>query len=175
MQIFDDIENSYVNPKEYYSHNEELLEIIPYKDATGLLSEADVIKTLRERGFTDSPITTEYTSDGTMITTKEAEDSDETHPNYQTYLLSDSGEYWTISVTMRSIIANPVGYNMECNKHGVQLVVAESEVMTCYDSKTNSFYNTKPNKSELIIKQVDRIDAETLNSLTVDQLEYGIN
>ena len=53
---------------------------------------------------------------------------------------------------------------MECNKNGVQLVVAESEVMTCYDSKTNSFYNTKPNKSELIIKQVDRIDAETLNS-----------
>ena len=70
-----------------------------------------------------------------------------------------------------SVIANPVGYNMESNAHGAQLILSESEVITSYDSVTNSFYESIPNESELIVKTVNHIDAETLNSLTVEDIE----
>jgi hypothetical protein len=36
-----------------------------------------------------------------------------------------------------------------------------------YDSDANMFYETIPHESELIVKTVDRIDAETLDTLTV--------
>ena len=35
-----------------------------------------------------------------------------------------------------------------------------------YDSENNMFYETIPKESELIVKVVDKIDSETLNSLT---------
>ncbi len=135
------------------------------------MTEAEVIALLKERGFTDNPITTEYTADGEMIDKKEVGESDETHPYYQTIFLSETGEYWTIIVMKGSVIANPVGYNMESNAHGAQLILSESEVITSYDSVTNSFYESIPNESELIVKTVDHIDAETLNSLTVEDIE----
>ncbi len=135
------------------------------------MTEAEVIELLKERGFTDNPITTEYTADGEMIDKKEVGESDETHPYYQTIFLSETGEYWTIIVMKGSVIANPVGYNMESNAHGAQLILSESEVITSYDSVTNSFYESIPNESELIVKTVDHIDAETLNSLTVEDIE----
>ena len=152
------------------NERKERKDIIPYKDAAGIQTEAEVLKTLRERGFTDNPITTEYTSDGEMIDEKEVGESDETHPYYQTFFISETGEYWTIFATMGNIIANPAGFNLESNTYGVQLILAESEVLTCYDSSTNSLYKTIPNESELIIKVVDRIDAATLNSLTKESL-----
>lgn len=135
------------------------------------MTESEVIELLKERGFTDNPITTEYTADGEMIDKKEVGESDETHPYYQTIFLSETGEYWTIIVMKGSVIANPVGYNMESNAHGAQLILSESEVITSYDSVTNSFSDSIPNESELIVKTVDHIDAETLNSLTVEDIE----
>ena len=50
----------------------------------------------------------------------------------------------------------------------MQLVIAESEIITGYDSSNNMFYETIPDESELIAYVVDRIDAETLDSLTVE-------
>ena len=38
--------------------------------------------------------------------------------------------------------------------------------VTEYDSENNMFYETIPKESELIVKIVDKIDSETLNSLT---------
>lgn len=170
-QVYEDIENSYVDAKEYYASSGELQDTIPVEESVAVQSESEVTETLRERGFTDIPITTEYTSDGAMIEAKEVGESGEMHPYYQTYYVSDTGEVWTIQVMSGSVIANPVRYNMESNPHGVQLILSESEVITCYDSVTNSFYETIPKESELIVKVVDHIDAATLNSLTVEGIE----
>ena len=169
-QIFEDIEKSYVDAKEYYANHGKLRAVIPYKEASEVLSESEATKVLSERGFNYDAITTEYTAEGKMIDAKEVEESDETHPVYQTHFVSETGEYWTIIVTKRSMIANPAGYNMELNTHGVQLVVSESEEITCYDGVTNSFFETVPDESELIIRVVERIDAATLNSLTPEKL-----
>lgn len=67
-------------------------------------------------------------------------------------------------------MANPVSFNAE-SELGVQLIIAESEVISCYDSQSNMFYETIPNETELIVKVVDRIDTETLDRLTVEVIK----
>ena len=86
------------------------------------------------------------------------------------FTISSNEELWTIIVLNGCIMANPVSFNVESDL-GVQLIIAESDVISCYDSQTNMFYETIPNETELIVKVVDRIDAETLDSLTVEVIK----
>ena len=46
-----------------------------------------------------------------------------------------------------------------------------SNTVMSYDGTTNRFYETIPNKSSLIVKTVDRIDAETLENLTIGAID----
>lgn len=67
------------------------------------------------------------------------------------------------------IIAYPVSYNMELET-GVETVISESEIIMGFDSETNTFYETIPAESELIVKVIKKIDAETLDSLTKEDI-----
>lgn len=155
---------------EYYWNNSEVITVVDVKESNDLLTEKQVIDVLEERGFIDYPITYEYSIDGEYdYATEVSENSTDKHPMYMTYYMSEVGEVWTIFVINGTIIANPASFNLESNLEA-QLLISESEELTSYDSETNKFYITIPKESAAIVKIVEKIDAKTLEKLTIEEI-----
>ena len=95
--------------------------------------------------------------------------SSDKHPMYITYYYTKKEELWTILVIDGDIMANPVSYNMQADSDK-QIIVSESETITSYDNITNQFYRTVPNKSVLNVKVVKKINAKTLEKLTIEEM-----
>lgn len=155
----------------YYKNNSELLDVIDAKNSDEVMTESEVVTFLKDRGFTDYPVTYEYSIDGEYGDQLEAsENSENKHPMYQTIYLSSSGEAWIIYVINGMIFANPFYFNAESDLE-VQLIISESEKFTSYDDETNKFYITIPHESEILTKVVDSIDANTLDNLTMEDVK----
>lgn len=155
--------------EEFYKERSTIVASYEAEKSEQMLSEGQAVENIHARGFEEYPVTYNYTKDGTYVEEQETSESNEQHPIYQTFYSSSSEELWTIMVVNGSIIATPISYNMQSDR-GVRLIVSESEIIIGYDSSKNIFYETKPNESELIVHVVDHIDAETLDSLTMDVL-----
>ena len=154
----------------YYETNSELVDIIDVEESGDVLSEADVKSLLMSKGLGDNPITYEHSITGERVDNSEVTDgSTNTHPMYQTLFLSQTGEAWAIYVINGAIYANPVSFNLESNLDA-QLLVSESETLTSYDDATNQFFVTIPHESEIILQTVDKINAEALDRLTIEEL-----
>ena len=52
-----------------------------------------------------------------------------------------------------------------------QLLISESEQLTSYESNTNKYYVTIPNEDAAIVRVVEKIDADSLNKLTVEEID----
>lgn len=155
----------------YYKNNSELLDVIDAKSSDETMTESEAVTFLKDRGFADYPVTYEYSIDGEYSDKLEASgDSVSKHPMYQTIYLSSSGEAWIIYIINGMIFANPFYFNAESDLD-VQLIISESEKFTSYDDETNKFYITIPHKSEILTKTVDSIDANTLDNLTMEDIE----
>ena len=166
-------EESGVDAEQYYRENsQKLLRVIPAKDFAQLYSEKAVEEELSARGFGGKyPITYEYDMDGERRDKTEVDKaSSEAHPQYTVMYTTKSGDYWTISVCGDSVTAYPVTYNLE-HGDGTELVFAESDSITAYDSRTNSFYETVPKQSVLVIKQLPAITADALEQLTAQEIK----
>jgi len=156
--------------EEYYENNSELIEIINVEESNDVFSEADVKSLLVSKGFGNNLISYDYSITGTCIGDTEVSDgSANKHPMYQTLYLSTVGDAWAIYVINGSLFANPVSFNLESNLDA-QLLVSETETLTSYDDATNQFFVTIPHESEIIMQTVNKIDAETLNELTIEEL-----
>ena len=162
------------NPSEaddyYWDNAEEVISVMDVNESENVPTEAEVTDILKERGFVDFPITCEYAMDGTYNDEDEITDgSVEKHPMYETYYVSAAGEVWAVSVINGQIIANPASFNLESELES-QLLISESEKIISYNDESNRFYETIPKKSAVIVKTVDRIDAETLDRLTIEEI-----
>lgn len=67
-------------------------------------------------------------------------------------------------------MAYPVSYNMQSSSN-VQVMISEKDTVMSYDSRTGKFYETIPKESELIVKKVGRIDAETIENLMDGEID----
>lgn len=88
---------------------------------------------------------------------------------YETAYKTTGGDMWMIYVINDMIMAYPISFNLTSTK-GAELLVSESECLTSYDCDSNKFFVTIPNESEAIVKTVTKIDAETLNKLTSEEM-----
>lgn len=157
--------------KSYYEDNSNIIAEINVCDSNDVLTEEKVYTDLVGRGFDSYQITTEYTMEGKYSEATEISDSSsEMHPIYQTYYVSSKGELWTIFVINDAIMANPVSYNIESGRD-IQVIISESEIITSYDSSTGKFYETIPDDGALDILVVDKIDAKTLDFLTIGEID----
>ena len=126
----------------YFEQNSQIIEKMNVNDSKDVLTEAEVIGLLEERGFKDYPITTEYSMDGKYHDEAVVSNSsDIKHPIYETYYVSSRNDYWIISVIEDDIFANPVSFNMQSSSEE-RTIVSESDMITSYDSSTNQFYKT---------------------------------
>lgn len=154
-----------------FQDNSKIIEIVNAEDSTRNLTEADLIKTLSERGFNEYPVTTEYNMQGDYEEPKSVlSSSSDKHPLYETSYINSSNEYWIITIVDGDLTAIPISFNMQSTSN-TSIIISESETITSYDSSTNKFYRTIPNTSVLTVKIVDRINSDTLDSLTIEALQ----
>lgn len=162
--------DEYASVKEYLEQYSEILSEINVNDATTVFSEAEVVETLINRGFGQYPVTSSYNMEGVYNSpTDVSENAVSKHPIYETYFLTEAEEVWTIVIVDHTIVANPVSFNMQ-SELGVQVIFSESDSIMSYDSETNKFYESIPSKSVLLVKKVERIDKETLQKWTVEEI-----
>ena len=163
----------YPDVEKYFQENSNIQSVSSVKDSNKSLSEKEAIQALSSRGFSDYPVTTEYTIKGEYIDKIEVSDSsNDKHPMYDSFYINSSGELWALMIIEDAIMATPVSFNMQSN-NSVQIVVSEREEIVSYDSSTNSFYRTIPNNDVMDLHLFDRIDSRTLDSLTVEVLSNG--
>jgi hypothetical protein len=155
----------------YFEDNATIVSKIDANDSTTVATEAETCDTLTERGLDEYPITTEYSMAGDYSEAAEVSPgSSAKHPTYQTYYVAKNGDIWTVFIINGAIMANPVSYNVRSGLDA-QVILSESNTVMSYDGTTNRFYETIPNESSLIVKTVDRIDAQTLESLTIGAID----
>lgn len=157
--------------KSYYANNSEIVSETNANDSDEVHTEAESSNVIGDRNFIEYPITTEYSMDGTYYEAVNISNTSiEKHPMYQTYYIAENGDIWTIFLINGAIMANPVTYNIQSGLD-IQVIVSEADTVTSYDSTANKFYETIPNESALIVISVDRIDAESLDQLTIGVID----
>lgn len=156
---------------EYFENNSTVVSVVDAATSADVLTEKQVSRSLTGLGFTDYPITSDYTMDGTYYRAAEiSQGSGDKHPVYETYYVTKDDHVWMIFVINGKVMANPVSYNLQSGL-GVQVIISETESVISYDGTTNQFYETVPNASELVVKVVDKIDAQTLETLTFEVID----
>lgn len=156
--------------EKYYKDNSEVLSVEDAIQSKNVQTESEVVEEMAERGFTQYAISSNYSMDGSYSdAVKIGDDGMEKHPMYVTYYYTETGNLWTIYMINGSTMAYPVFLNLQ-SELGVQVILSESNSVMSYDGTTNKFYETIPNESELLVVQVNTINAEMLEELTVEEI-----
>lgn len=168
---YEDYEVPTKDADEYYRNNSNVISEINATDSDTVSSEKSIKENMKKRGFDQFPITYEYSISGKYENPIEvSRDSNDTHPMYTTYYVTESGNMWTIFEINGTVMANPFFYN-EQSELPAQLIISEKDSVVSYDNTTNKFYETIPNQLELVVKKVDKIDAEALENLTIEEID----
>ena len=155
---------------EYYWSNSKVMDVVKVKESKDTLTDKQAVSLLENRGFDDYIVISDCTMEGEIIDEAEIEKtSSAKHPMYETYYTSKTGEIWTIFIINGKVYANPVSFNLESDL-GAQLLLSEDDMLTSYDDTSNQYYVTKPNRSAIILKTVEKIDANTLDTITSEEL-----
>ena len=159
------------NKDSYYRKNSKVIKLINAGKSTTIPAEKDVIKLLEDRGFSGEPITYEFALGGKYMGEQKVDSKSKyRRPIYKTEYYSACGDYWVIYVINGEVFANPVSYNFVSGK-SVQLLISETDTLTSYDYASNTYYITIPKESAVILKTIDRIDASSLDELTVEEID----
>lgn len=163
-------EERYASAREYYENNVELLEVIEAEGSGGVLDEAEARAFLEGRGFGGRAVTYKYSITGQLFDETAIEEvTSARHPMYRTVYASANGDVWLVYVINNSIFAYPFSFNLESDLEA-ELIFSESDTLTSYDCESNQFFVTVPHASEMIVRTVDAVNAETLDSLTVEEI-----
>lgn len=154
----------------YWDSSEKVIRVVNVTDSDKVLTEADAVKLLRERGFTDYPVTYSYNMNGEFTdSTNAKEDSFDKHPYYETNFLSAENCLWRITIMEDAIIANPVSFVLESDSIS-EVLFSESKKLTSYNNNDNKYYVTVPKESVVIVKEISTINANTLDKITSEEV-----
>lgn len=159
-----------INIEEYFQENSEIISKTPVYESATISTEEQTLNNYASRGFEECVVTTNYDMDGNYGEAVQVSASSESHPYYEAIFITSQNEIWNIMEVNGTILANPVSYNEQSTREA-SVLIAETDTITSYDDKNNIFYETKPYENELIVITVDRIDAETLENLTIGAID----
>ena len=92
---------------------------------------------------------------------------------YLAYYISSGGDVWTIHIINGEVFAYPASFNLDSDLQA-EVIVSETNEITSYENETNTFIVTIPKETAAIVLTVDRIDSETLETLTAEEISnYG--
>lgn len=156
---------------EYYEKNSTIIEKVSVKDSKKIYDEKEVFELLNNRGFTEYEIKTEYSLDGEYYDAVSiSSESEEKHPSYSVYYVSDNDMIWNVTVVNDTMLAIPISYNME-QEASSKVIISESEYITSYDNVTNMFYVIEPKENLVQVISVEKIDERALDQLTSEKIE----
>ncbi len=162
------VNSSYeVTPPDADQYFNEIATVVSKSDAFGspnVRTESQVYNDFYQRGLANQDITYEYMMNGDLDEKRTiSRYSSLNHPVYQTYYTTANNDLWLIVEINGAIMATPVSYNATLES-GAIIMLSETDTMTSYDSTTNQFYVIKPKASEIDLKTVGTINAETLEN-----------
>ena len=161
-------DNDFKDADEYFHKNTNVHEEFTIEFANNIQTEKEAYDALSVRGFSTFSILAEYDMQGISNPGYEiSADSDEKHPVYQTYYVTATGDTWMLLMINGEIMANPLSFNQYSPKI---IVLSEKDTITSYDNALNKFYVNTPKEGVTSVKKIDRIDAETLERLTAEEL-----
>ena len=156
--------------EDYFKKNSEIIEVVDANTSTDTKTETQALSFFAERGFDDYPVEYDFSADGEYIEKNEAsEESTEKHPRYYTTYQSTGGDVWRVYLINGTVMAYPVSFNLQSSLPA-ELIYSETNQLTSYDALENKFYRTVPSESAIIVRTVERIDAETLDKLTLEEI-----
>lgn len=170
-----DLSQNYEVPEfdaeDYFDKNTELKTSFDVQTSADVSTESEAFDNFSQRGFDGYQVTYDYTIEGEYVGNKVISNySSARHPMYQTNYMTESGDIWMVFEINGAFFATPLSYNFE-NETKVPVLISETDTITSYDSTTNKFYVNIPEKSESVIKKVAKIDAETLEKLTGEEID----
>ena len=148
--------------------------VISIRKSADVQSEADIVRMMNDRGFSECRITAPYDMNGNLREeTQIMNDPGVKSPVYQTYYMNESGNPWTIMIINGKIFAYPASHS---TGSGLQkdVVVSETNEITSYDRTGNTFSVISPKDAEVIMIKVDRVDKKTLDHLTPDRIDNQV-
>ena len=156
--------------EEYYRSNSMVLEIIDASASFDMLTEAEAIVFLHDRGFDQFPVMYYYSVGGNYCGETVAEEaSRDRRPIYQTNYMSSEGVLWKIHIVNGDIFASPIVFTQN-GSFGTPIVISESSALCSYDNMTDRFFVTVPYPEELKVTVVERLDYTALEDLTVEEI-----
>ena len=171
IDLGDNYEVPAFDAEKYFKENTDLKSSFDVRSSQDVSTEREARQNFAERGFTGNSITYEYTMDGVYCGTDEISSYSSTqHPMYQTYYTTASGDVWMILEINGAFFASPISYNF-ADETKPSVIISETDTITSYDSTTNKFYVNVPRETQTIVKTVARIDAETLEKLTGEEID----
>lgn len=158
-----------VDADAYFKENGDVYSVTEVNSSEAVETESEAIKNMSNRGFTQNPVLAEFTMDGEYAENLEASESSMTeHPYYVTLYTADNGDIWQVFAINGFIMANPLSYNMSLSEADEPAVVSESWRIMSYDNVSGQFYESLPHHVSITV--VNRIDADTLNRLSAEEL-----
>lgn len=165
------IEQETTNAEVFYKNNSEKVISVDAIEDMNVLSEKEVYLLMASRGFIQCLPTYEYDLNGNYIgETEISKDSDVTHPMYQNLYFTSKGDLWNIFIIGKTIVANPVYYNIQTNSK-TQILIAENDMLTSYDDDKNLFYNTIPKKEVINLVTIKEINSESIKNIVFTEVE----
>lgn len=158
-----------VTPSEAYA-DADVVATVDAQSSADNLTEAEVLQLLEDRGFETLSLVTRYEIDGIHHDEQEVSaGSSNKHPTYEATYVSEDGDLWQLLLCNGQIAASPLSHN---DKQGEPAVlISETGSVTSYYSATDTFYVIVPDGTDSIVKTVERIDAETLDSLSDREID----
>ena len=146
----------------YYEENaSKIISSMSITESENMLSEAEVIQLLEDRGFTSYTITTSYSEDGEYYDDEEiSSDSSAIHPMYQGYVMTDNDDVWFIVIIDGDLMVYSLTYT---TNDDVPIIISEHEYVTSYYD--NTFYRTIPEADVIVVETVELITIHLLNEL----------
>ena len=172
----DPIENIYtyeetsLEASQYYEENSKIISISPFSDSSDAIDGATAVELLHEKGFYQYDVISDYVEEGDDDEVIMTETTTDKYPIYETYYITEAGDYWTIFVINGKIMASPVSYNINSSLP-VQVIISEAESVVSFDYTSKTYYETIPDKSALIVKVIPAINAEALEKLTFEEID----
>lgn len=157
-----------VDAEAYLNEVGEVLNKTHAEESKSVSSGAEIVRNMDERGFSQYPITSNYSINGDYINTEITENTAEKNPSYETFYVTEQGYVWSIMDINGAIMAIPVTFNMEYAK--VPVVFTETGTVMSYDSVTNCFFEVIPDPEVMTVKKMKDINAETIEKMTMEEI-----
>ena len=135
--------------------------------ADNVYSANKAYEELTNRGFDNLELVALYDMDANLIE-KVVDATDTTcYPVYIASYFTEEGDCWQIYIYGKTIMANPLNYNIESDKE-VLVLVTESASVVSYDSSNNTLNTIAPSVNEMEIVVVKAITKDVLDTVDLE-------